>query len=131
MQVCSADDDSLFETHINNITTTISKQEIINEISSPDNIDIKNENFYERINVPQPALKAGVIKKNIIKNLLTKSNYSTSVSSSVNVLYYYLTCLNLIDYSQNIRSALIRLSKKLEIESPETNISINGFWSSS
>lgn len=116
VQVCSADDDSLFETHINDITTTISKQEIINEISSPDNIDIKNENFYERKNVPQPALKAGVIKKNIIKNLLTKSNYSTSVSSSVNVLYYYLTCLNLIDYSQNIRSALIRLSKKLEID---------------
>lgn len=116
LQICISDDLSLFETHINEFTTTISKQEIINQINSSDNIDIKNENFYERINVPQPALKAGVIKKNIIKNLLTKSNYSTSVSSNVNILYYYLTCLILIDYSQNIRSALIRLSKKLEID---------------
>ena len=116
VQVCSADNVSLVEKHINNITTIIAKQEIMNEISSQDNINIKNQNFYERINVPQPALKAGVIKKNIIKNLLTKSSSSTSVSSSVNVLYYYLACLTLIDYSQNIRSALIRLSKKLEID---------------
>jgi len=116
-QICSADGTSLLEKRVINFNYTILKQEILNEISSISiNENIDNNNFYERTNVPQPALKAGVIKKNIIKNVLTKSSSSTSVSSSVNVLYYYLACLILRDYSQHIRSALIRLSKKLEID---------------
>jgi hypothetical protein len=116
-QICSADGIALFERYINVLTDQILKQEIVDEISSSTYIieNIENKNFYERTNVPQPAFKAGMIKKNIIKNILNKSS-STSVSSNVNVLYYYLACLILTNYSQHIRSALIRLSKKLEID---------------
>lgn len=105
---------TIIEKYVKKDNLRLSREEITEEIGK--SIDINNNNFFERINVPEPALRAGMIKKNIINNLLVGVNKSSSPTTTINVLYYYLTCLSLRDYSQNIRIALINLSKTLDID---------------